>query len=130
MDRYGITMYVPKDTAGLNLKRILRTLIFKYPALKCKFRIVTTSTFTSDVPNKPPGQRSRIGDMIVLLDGDELAAKIRPFPEDHRFVLSRGFSVTLKGGIRGEDHAPQFERSFSSALMMNAAEEGASGRAV
>ena len=73
--KYGITMYVPANNASVRPARILRTLAFKYPALRCKLRIVHKSVFTDDPPNRPAGKRSRIGDTIVLLDGPELQAR-------------------------------------------------------
>lgn len=94
VSKYGHSMYIPKDNANINVKRILRA-----PNMKCKLRILTTSTFTDDPPGRLPGQRSRIGDMIVLMDGEELSVKLRPYPEDHRFAISAGFSVTIRGGL-------------------------------
>ena len=58
---------------------------FKYPALRCKLRIVHKSTFTDNPPNQPPGKRSRIGDVIILLDGLELNDRLKNFPEDFKF---------------------------------------------
>ena len=71
-----------------------------------------------------PGQGSKIGDTIVLMDGEELLVKLKPYPEDHRFVISAGFSVTIRGGLRGTETGPTFERSFAQAVMVSAAESG------
>ena len=120
-------MYIPRDNANRNVNRILRTLFYKYPDLKCKLRILTTSTFTDDPPNKLPGQRSKVGDKIVLMDGDELSAKLRPYAEDHRFALCAGFTVTIRGGLRGNESGPTFERSFAKAVIVSAASETGAG---
>jgi len=114
--KYGISLYIPSENACYPLKRIFRSLMYKYPDLKCSFRVLTETIFTSDHPNKPADKRSRINDKILLLDGDELANKLKPYPEDFRFELSRGFNVTLRGGVRGNDTGPTFERSFAAAL--------------
>ena len=127
VSKYGHSMYIPRDNANMNVKRILRTLFYKYPNMKCKLRVLTTSTFTDDPPNKLPGQRSRIGDKIVLMDGDELSAKLKPYPEDFRFAISAGFSVTIRGGLRGNETGPTFERSFAQAVIVSAANEAGAG---
>ena len=48
--KYGITMYIPANQAGFKDTRILRTIAFKYPALRCKMRIIHKSTFLTDPP--------------------------------------------------------------------------------
>ena len=119
--KYGITMYLPANQAGFKDTRILRTLAYKYPALRCKMRIIHKSTFLSDPPNHPPGKRSRIGDSILLLDGEELNERLASFPEDFRFFINDGFSVTLKGGFRGEDTGVQLSKQFRSSVIIGAA---------
>ena len=64
---------------------------------------VSTTRFDSDPPNKPPGQRSRIGDVIHLFDSPELADKLKTYDEEFRFDVSPNFNVTIKGGTRGAD---------------------------
>ena len=49
--KYGITMYIPANQAGFKDTRLLRTIAFKYPALRCKMRIIHKSTFLTDPPN-------------------------------------------------------------------------------
>ena len=65
--KYGLTMYIPRENAALPTPRVLRTLAYKYPALRCKMRIIHETKFLDDPPNHPVGRRSRIGDTIVLL---------------------------------------------------------------
>ena len=103
--------------------RILRTLAFKYPALRCKLRIVHKSTFTDNPPNQQPGKRSRIGDVIVLLDGPELNDRLKAFPEEFKFFVNDGFSVTLRGGARGDDAGIQLASQFRQSVIVSSAAE-------
>ena len=121
--KYGITMYIPANQGGFKDTRILRTLAYKYPALRCKMRIIHRSKFLTDPPNHPPGRRSRIGDVILLLDGDELNERLANFPEDFKFYINDGFSVTLRGGIRGEDTGIQLSTQFRQSVILGAAAE-------
>ena len=121
--KYGITMYAPSNNASVNPARILRTLAFKYPALRCKLRIVHKSTFTDDPPNHPVGKRSRIGDTIILLDGPELNARLKNFPEEFKFFVNDGFSVTLRGGARGDDAGIQLASQFRQSVVVGSAAE-------
>ena len=114
--KYGLTMYIPKDMADYATARILRTLAYKYPALRCKMRAVHKTVFTSDPPNHPPGKRSRVGDAIILLDGPDLLERVQQFPADFKFFLNDGFSVTLQGGVRGEDTGVQLSAQFLSLI--------------
>ena len=115
--KFGISVYVPREQAGLTPYRLMRSLMYKNKELRTtEFQHVTTTTFESDPPNKPPGKRSRIGDIIMLFDSKELAEKLRPYPEDHKFPLNRNFTVTLKGGIRSDNQVPNF---FSSTMTTN-----------
>ena len=43
--KYGLTMYIPRENAALPTPRILRTLAYKYPALRCKMRIIHQTKF-------------------------------------------------------------------------------------
>jgi hypothetical protein len=52
--------------------------------------LLHVTRFESDPPNKPEGRRSRIGDRIALLDGQELMNKLKDFDENHRFPISPG----------------------------------------
>ena len=121
--KYGITMYVPANNASVRPARILRTLAFKYPALRCKLRIVHKSVFTDDPPNRPAGKRSRIGDTIVLLDGPELQARLKDFPEEFKFYVNDGFSVTLRGGVRGDDTGIHLAAQFQQSVIVGSAAE-------
>ena len=116
-------MYLPREQAGLNDKRILRSLIRKYPDLNSDIRVLTRTTFTSDPPNLQPGKRSRIGDVILLLDGEDFYTKLRKYSEDFRFFLNQGFSVTLRGGIRGEEPTPNLSSHFASSVILNSTAE-------
>ena len=121
--KYGITMYIPANQSGFKDTRLLRTIAYKYPALRCKMRIIHKSTFLTDPPNHPVGKRSRIGDAILLLDGEELNERLSKFPEDFKFFINDGFSVTLRGGIRGEDNGVQLSAQFRQSVFIGAAAE-------
>ena len=95
----------------------------KYPALRCKLRIVHASTFTDNPPNHPPGKRSRIGDTIVLLDRQDLYDRLKDFSEDFRFFVNDGFSVTLRGGARGNDSGVQLSSQFRQSVIVSSATE-------
>ena len=84
---------------------------------------MSRSTFTSDHPDKKPEARSRIGDRIFLFDSPTLAEKLRPFPEDKKFMLNRGFSVTIKGGHRGNGITDIFAHAVTSSVIKSAAAE-------
>ena len=121
--RYGISLYVPKENAGYKFRTIGRTLFYKYPDLKSPLDIISESTFTDNHPDWTPNRRSRIGDKIYLLDSPELAKKLERYPEDFKFHLSEGFSVTLRGGIRGTAVSNQFTSSFASKVLLNSTAE-------
>ena len=76
----------------------------------------------SNAPGYQLGQRSRIGDAILLFDSPELADKLKPYDKEHHFSVSKGFSVTLKGGMRGEGHQ-NFSLEMTSSVITNAAEQ-------
>ena len=86
-------------------------------------RQVHASTFTDNPPNHPPGKRSRIGDTIVLLDGQALYDSLRDFPEDFKFFVNDGFSVTLRGGPRGSDTGVQLSSQFRQSVIVSSAAE-------
>ena len=86
-------------------------------------RIIHQTKFLDDPPNHPPGKRSRIGDTIVLLDGPDLLQRVQAFPEDFKFFLNEGFSVTLKGGVRGDDTGVQLSAQFRHSVIMSSAAE-------
>ena len=115
-------MYITRENAGLPFKRIMRTLFYKNPGIKCSFEAINVAKFIDDPPNHNPSKRSRIGDLIYLIDSPELADKLRSYPEDFRFSCG-GFNVTLRGGIRGSHLNAQFTKSFSSSVMLGAASE-------
>ena len=122
--KYGISMYIPKENAKLSPVRLLRSLFYRNPVLHTsKIRFLCKSVFESDPPFHAPGMRSRIGDAILLFDSPELAEKLRPFPEDHKFFLNHGFSVTLNGGIRGMTDGPNFDPNVTSNVMQGSTEE-------
>ena len=121
--RYGISLYVPKENAGYKFRTIGRTLFCKYPDLKSDLEIMSEITFTDNLPDWTPNRRSRIGDKIYLLDSPDLARKLQKYPEEFKFHLSEGFSVTLRGGIRGEEITTQFANSFASKVMLTSSAE-------
>ena len=122
--KYGLTMYIPRDNANLCPAKLIRALMFKYPELYTKdITILSRATFTSDPPDKDPAKRSRIGDRIFLFDSPSLAEKLRPFPEDKKFYLNRGFSVTIKGGHRGNSVTDLFSHAVTSTIIKSAAGE-------
>ena len=127
--KYGLTMYIPKDMADYTTSRILRSLAYKYPALRCKMRAVHKTVFTSDPPNHPPGKRSRVGDAIILLDGPDLLERVQQFPADFKFYLNDGFSITLQGGVRGDDSGVQLSAHFRQSVIMGSVAETAKAAA-
>ena len=97
--------------------------MFKYPELYTRnIILLSRSTFTSDPPDMNPEKRSRI-DQILLFDSPTLAEKLRPFPEDKKFFLNKGFSVTLKGGHRGNSITDVFAHNYTSSIIKSAAAE-------
>ena len=125
--KYGLTMYIPRDNANLCPAKLIRALMFKYPELYTKdITILSRATITSNPPDMDPSKRSRIGDRILLLDSPSLAEKLRPFPEDKKFFLNRGFSVTIKGGHRGNSVTDTFAHSVTSIIIKSAAGEAMS----
>ena len=48
-----------------------------------------------DHPDKLPHKRSRIGNTTLLLDGPDLYEILKTEPEDRKYYLNDGFSVTL-----------------------------------
>ena len=122
--KYGLTMYVPRDNANLCPAKLIRALMFKYPELYTRdITILSWATFTSDPPDMDPSKRSRIGDRILLFDSPSLAEKLRPYPEEKKFFLNRGFSVTIKGGHRGSSMTDIFAHSVTSNVIKSAAAE-------
>lgn len=121
--KYGISMYVPKEHAGLNVTRILRALFYKHRELYTRnITLLSKHRFESNPPGYQISQRSRIGDAIFLFDSTELASKLKNFDEDFRFTVSRGFNVTLKGGARGEGHQ-NFSPEMTSKVITGAADQ-------
>ena len=121
--RFGLSIYVTKENATYSIGQLLRTLFYKYPQLLCELEVVNCSTFTDDPPNFQPGKRSRIGDKIYLIDSPELADKLKNYPEEFKFYLSSGFSISIRGGIRGESQSTSFSNSFASKVMLNSSSE-------
>ena len=71
----------------------------------------------------PEGKRSRVGDRILLFDSPMLTAKLRPYDEDKQFFLNKGFSVTLKGGARGNSYADNIAPTALTKLIKSSAAE-------
>ena len=113
--RYGISMYVPKEHAGLSPQRILQHDLYTR-----NVKLLSKHRFETNAPGYQLGQRSRVGDAILLFDSPELAKKLQPYDEEHRFTVSKGFNVTLKGGARGEGHQV-FSAEMTSTVIGNAA---------
>ena len=117
-------MYVPHSNANLPPAKLIRALFFKYPNLYTdKITLLSRATFTSDPPNMEPGRRSRIGDRIFLFDSPTLTEKLRPYSEDMKFMLNKSFSVTLKGGLRGNSVAELVSPDALSKVMKSSAGE-------
>ena len=124
MDKYGLAMYVPHDHANLSPNRLLRALFHKNRQLHTtKIKLLTRTTFTTEAPGVVNPKRSRIGDRILLFDSPELAEKLKPYAEDHKFYLSRSFSVTIKGGHRGSGPTELFSDEVTSGIVKSAAAE-------
>ena len=117
----------PVRTPLTNLEQSGERFFYKYPDLKSGLEIISEATFTDNHPDWTPDKRSRIGDKIYLLDSPELAKKLQKYPEDFKFHLSEGFSVTLRGGIRGDDVTNQFTNSFASKVLLNSGTEAMRG---
>ena len=122
----GISIYVPSDHALYKPERILRTLFMNYKSLFTKdITLISTTTFEDDPPGYDPrsGKRSRIGDKIILLDSPDLADKLKTHSEDERFHLNHNFTISLKGGVRGNQAAPNFS-AISRSVVMSATTSG------
>ena len=121
--RYGISMYVPKEHAGLNAQRILRAVFYKHRDIYTRnIKLLSKHRFETNPPGFQLGQRSRIGDAILLFDSPELAAKLKNYDEEYRFTVSKGFNVTLKGGVRGSGHQ-EFTPEMTSKVITGAADQ-------
>ena len=116
-------MYVPKQHAGLSAQRILRAVFYKHKDIYTRnVRLLSKHRFESNALGYQIGQRSRIGDDILLFDSPELAEKLKGYDEDFRFTVSKGFNVTLKGGMRGEGHQA-FSADMRSKVITGAADQ-------
>ena len=93
-------------------------------------------TFTADRDDRKPGQRSRIGDKIIVIGGNDIMNKIKAFPESFVFHIMERWKITIKGGHRnGEQLTPEelelvrasasFSRDFSDNLISGMAREAA-----
>ena len=69
MQKYGVTLYIPKEVAGMNDKRLFRTLFRKYRYLNVRFLILTRTTFTKDHPDKPPISDRALGTLFCCSNG-------------------------------------------------------------
>ena len=100
-----------------------------FPQLNKPYTIIQTSKFTTEGPGHIPGRRSRIGDLIVLIEGSkEFMRGLREFHEDHKFRLSGGLQIIIKGGVRlGQKHKGNQELElsdiFKSLIMQSTADE-------
>ena len=108
---------------------IMGILAKKYPQLSHNYKILQTSRFTTEGRNHIPGRRSRVGDMIVLMEASkEFISALKTFPEDFPFRMSGGWWMTNKGGIRAglrKSDQKELELSdiFKSLIMEGAADE-------
>ena len=119
--------YVTRENANIRPVRLLRSLFFKNPQLYTPtIKFLCKSTFEADHPDKPPGRRSRIGDAIFLFDSPDLAEKLKPYDEDHRFAISNSANITIKGGVRGND-GPNFAAALTSSVIGGASAEAMKG---
>ena len=62
--------------------------------------------------------------MIILYDSPTLADKLKPYPEDYRFYLNKGFSISLRGGARGDTPDQGVSAALASTVMQSAAAGG------
>ena len=93
-------------------------MIQKYqPQLRKKFNVLSASTYTSEGPGYKPGRRSRIGDMIVIVEGSkDFMEALRGFPEEFRFKVSPTWRLTIRGGIRKGQPRGEMEAADSLEL--------------
>ena len=125
--KYGISMYVPKEHAGLSPQRILRAVFYKHRDIYTRnITLLSKHRFETNPPGFQLGQRSRIGDAIFLFDSPELATKLKKYDEDYRFTVSKGFNITLKGGARGEGHQT-FSAEMTSKVIVQAVDQAMKG---
>ena len=121
--RYGISMYLPKEQAGLSPQRVLRALFYKHRDIYTRnVKLLSKHRFETNPPGYQIGQRSRIGNAILLFDSTELAEKLKPYDEDFKFNVSKGFTVTLRGGVRGEGHQC-FSADMTSKVLVGATDQ-------
>ena len=130
----ALTIYVQRHNKGYLPKGMLRFLFDNYPDLISDYEILYMKRLDT---NRPIGQRSRIGDYIVVIGGEDILSKIARYPEDHVFHLSKRWRITIKGGRwngtpGSSDSDPtrshstaSFQSSFASKLMANLSSEAA-----
>ena len=58
--KYGLTMYIPKDMADYATSRILRTLAYKYPALRARCGLCTRQS-SPPIPQSPAWEEVTCG---------------------------------------------------------------------
>ena len=114
----------------------MRKLFDNYRSLISDYNHLYTMTFTADRDDRKPGQRSRIGDKIIVLAGNDIMTKIQAFPENFVFHIMERWKITIRGGHRvGDQLTPEelelirasasFSRDFSEQLMTGMAQEAA-----
>ena len=127
--QHGCTIYLPEQYAKMPVTLLMSILGKKYPILRRPYKILQTSVFTSEGPGYIPGRRSRIGDMILLIEGSKkFMAGLETFNEDHRFRLSGNWRIQIRGGKRigqGRRNSPDLELSegLQSLVMQASADE-------
>ena len=129
----GATMYIPKKYAKWKPDRIMRFLFKEYPDLRADYSILYKTTYTAEAPSHKPGQRSRIGDLILKLDRP-FVERLHNYPENFTFLISADWKVSIRGGVRADEkqaqsgsgneaNSPNFSRQFTNSVMMSSAQD-------
>ena len=136
MKQNALTIYVPRKYKWAVYIPLMRKLFDNYHSLISDYNHLYTMTFTADRDDKKPDQRSRIGDKIIVIGGNDIMNKIQAFPENFVFHIMQRWKITIRGGHRkGDQLTPEelelvresasFSREFSDQLMAGMAQEAA-----
>ena len=136
MKQNALTIYVPRKYKWAVYIPLMRKLFDNYHSLISDYQHLYTMTFTADRDDRQPGQRSRIGDKIIVLGGNDLMTKIQAFPENFVFHIMERWKITIRGGQRvGDQLTPEelelvrasasFSKDFSEQLISGMAKEAA-----
>ena len=129
IEKHGFTLYVPSQYATMPPTLIMAILCENHPQLHHPYKILQTSRFTTEAPGHIPGRKSRIGAMILLVEGSKpFMDGLAEFPEEYRFRLSGSWRMQIRGGTRRgqrRSNAPELElsESLQSLVMQGSANE-------